>query len=371
MEIRLITSGEEELCNQFHNRIFKHDRTLLQWRWDFVLNNYRADSIPYAVAVDKGRIVGTQAFIPIRMIDREGVYWTAKSEETLVDPDYRGQRLFEKMYALLFDFAADHGFAHVWGFTPAIKAFERLNFTIPGKTEQIFMPFSTRSVPIFLDKGRTDRKAMVRNSLKMGAMYFGCAAAQSLSSIRFGVGRRRILQNLQIRTPDKPDPQMGEVCKRFIDKWGGTTIYRDHDYLQWRLFDNPYVKGIVRAIYNEDELCGWVAFALGDDGLGYLVDVMAAGNYGQHREEDIIGALLIEAVMGARNMGAVGIRGWHVNCHPFDRLILQVAKKTGFYHSKRGHSVVLYNCGAGEDRVSFKRFDDWYVSRIYTEGVLG
>ena len=109
MEKRLIAEGEEELCNNFHNRIDKRKRTTQQCKWDFVLNNYNKKPIPFTVVEDDGKIVGTQAFIPIRMIDKDGIYWTAKSEETLVDPDYRGNQLFEKMYSFLFDYAKEDG----------------------------------------------------------------------------------------------------------------------------------------------------------------------------------------------------------------------------------------------------------------------
>jgi len=118
MEVRLIAEGEEQLCNDFYNRIYGKNRTQQQWQWEFVDNTYDGTPIPYSVVNDNGRIAGTQAFIPIQLIDKDGPYWTAKSEETLVDPDYRGKRLFEKMYARLFDYAREHDFACIWGFTP-------------------------------------------------------------------------------------------------------------------------------------------------------------------------------------------------------------------------------------------------------------
>lgn len=147
MEIRLIRDNDIEACNALHNKFSPNPRTLEQWRWDFQSGLYESDQRPFAVVDDGGRIAGTQAFIPIPMIDHTGVFWTAKSEETLVDPDYRGQKLFDRMYDLLFEYARSHDLRYIWGFTPATKAFGKIGFQIPGMTEQILFPFRPRALP--------------------------------------------------------------------------------------------------------------------------------------------------------------------------------------------------------------------------------
>lgn len=370
MEIRLIAEGEEELCNNFHNRVYKKNRSMGQWRWEFVLNNYNKQTT-YAIAKDGNKLVGTQALIPIRMIDKDGVYWTAKSEETLVDPDYRGKQLFEKMYSLLFDYAREHEFASIWGFTPAINAFKRMEFSIPGKVEQIFIPFLNRSIPTMMSKASYGSPQSIKDKVRIAMFCLAGVPAQIISSLRITLNKKQAISNMDIRTWDSPDAQAGDLCQRFIQKWGGTTIYRDSVYLQWRLFDNPYVKSVVKALYKKNKLLGWIAYTMGDDGMGYLVDLMIADDDSGYTLEDLIKVLLLEAVIGCRNMGATGIRGWHANNHPFDKLICNVAKSIGFYHIKRGHAVVIFNCEAGKKRDSYNKFDDWFVSRIFTEGVLG
>jgi len=174
-----------------------------------------------------------------------------------------------------------------------------------------------------------------------------------------------------VQTIREFDQSAGEICSRFVQKWGGTTIYRNADYLQWRIFENPYVRSIVRGAYHKHELLGWVAFALGDDGMGYLVDIMVPGDNTQFEAKELIRILLLEAVIGSRNMGAYGIRGWHVNNHPFDQLVTRVGKQIGFYGIKKGHSFVLYNCQGLPQRPPAGSFDDWFITRIFTEGVYG
>ncbi|MDD4051607.1 MAG: GNAT family N-acetyltransferase, partial [candidate division Zixibacteria bacterium] len=254
MEIRLIAAGEEEICNAFHNQFHHQNRTVSQWRWEFASNSPSGAPIPYAVVNDGGKIVGTQAFIPIRMVDRRGIYWTAKSEETLVDPNYRGQGLFEKMYALLFKYAEEQNLTHIWGFSAAIKAFTRLGFTVPGVTQQLFIPFSTRSVAAVLAGEHGDDAEGGRSGMKTHALRMGGIAARMISAVRVGMTSRQVPAGLRIQTMDEPHPQCGDLCQRFIEQWGGTTIYRDADYMRWRLFENPYVRGIVRGIHDGDRL---------------------------------------------------------------------------------------------------------------------
>jgi hypothetical protein len=370
MEIRLIADGEEEACNNFFNRIYKTNRKIRQWKWEFSSNNYDKKPVPYAVALDNGNVIGTQAFIPIRMIDKDGIYWTAKSEQTLVDPNYRGKKIFEKMYDIFFDYAKKHDFAYIWGFTSAVKPLRRLDFVIPYNTSQLFIPFSNRSIRTILEKG-PGKKEGLKDKVIMTAIRLGAVVAKIASSMRIAASKKYLRGNFDIRTMDKPSDQMAGLCKRFINKWGGTTIYRDSQYMQWRVFDNPYVKSVVRGLYNQDELLGWVAFTLSDDGLGSVVDMMIPGDDSRYENSNLIKALLLEAVIGTRNMGASGIRAWHVNNHPFDNLIFKAAKKIGFYHIKKGNSTVIYNCEAAARRISYHKYDDWFISRIYTEGTSG
>lgn len=372
MKIRLITADEANTCNDFHNRIWKDRRTVEQWRWDFLPDQHGTAELPFAVADDDGRIVGTQAFIPIRMIDRDGVFWTAKSEETLVDPEYRGQKLFDTMYGLLFEYARRHHFAYIWGFTAATKAFLKLGFSTPGRTSQLFFPFSVKSVDRLVRSGGNGE-----STAKLALYRLGCALARIVSSTRLTFQRSMVagkgaMKDVEIRSESGAPKGAGELCRRFVQVWGGTTIYRDADYLRWRIFDNPHVKGTMRTLYYRGQLLGWVIYGLGDDGVGYLIDLMAVPDDNKAiRVEDVVRLLLKESIVGTRNMGAVAIRGWHVNNHPFDAILLKSAKSIGFLHLARGHMVVLYHTEGAERQPPDDGFNDWFVTRIFTEGVLG
>jgi hypothetical protein len=214
-------------------------------------------------------------------------------------------------------------------------------------------------------------------TMKEHAAQVACALAQSASRLRFSVTTRlspspRRSDAAEIRTLGVPPADCGEVCERFVSQWGGTTIYRDADYLRWRLFGNPWLKATVRGLYDAGQFRGWAAYGMADDGMGYLADLLVTTDESSTMSaEDMVVRLLADCVIGTRRMGAVGIRGWQVTPHPFDRLVARMAKRLGFYHIQRGGPAVVYSTSHGRRRNRNRQFQDWYVTRIFTEGLLG
>lgn len=370
----MIRNGEETKCNDFYNHMHGMNRSIDQWRWDFVPEIFEYSTLPFVVVEGEGKIVGTQALIPIRMIDEQGVFWTAKSEETILDPAYRGKRLFEQMYRLLFDYAEREKLAYIWGFTQATKPFGRLGFDIPCSASQVFLPLSGKVIPQML--GHKSASGFVQDVKSLMYIIAGAAAA-SYSGAKLSLGLRRLkrrqsLESLQIRNLSSPPGEAGELCQRFIKRFGGKTVYRDADYLRWRIFDNPYLKSIFRAVYDGDCLVGWVAFAITDQRIGQLVDLIAVDQPGgAYSARDIVRLLLGEAALALRNMGALALRGWSVNKHPFDQIVLEAARSLGFYHIKRGHAMVVYATPAAATRKDHEAPNNWFVTRIFTEGTQG
>jgi GNAT superfamily N-acetyltransferase len=143
IEIRLLQDDELYFANRFFNETYKTNRSDKDFTWEFL--NGPAGKALYVAAIDTAvtdrlKIVGIQCAIPLEMMCNDGtIILTAKSEDTLVDPAYRGQKLFERMYDLLFQASRDRGIKYIWGFTPAVKAFERIGFEIPFQASQALL----------------------------------------------------------------------------------------------------------------------------------------------------------------------------------------------------------------------------------------
>ncbi len=376
MRIRLAVAEDASACNDFFNRYYSEGRTLKQWRWEFCSSLHDDLMVPFVLVEDGGYIVGTQAMIPVPMVDDKGVFWTAKSEETLVDPHYRGKRLFARMYEVLFDYAKSNNILAIWGFTPAQRAFNKLGFCTPARTAQLFRPFSGRSMSALLhryfDQRHVARPLLVR---RIGSSLAGAGASKlssAICAVRSILDKRVAIEGFEIKTLTKPPMQAGDLCVSFVKQWGGATIYRNSEYLQWRVFDNPHIMGVLRAAYLYNQLIGWIIYSLDNDSMGYIVDVMAIdANVDDLTAEMVIKRLLIDAMESLQKAGAIGVRAWHVNDHPFSTLAAHLMKRMGFFFSKRGYQVVIYPQLECIDRESLRLFDGWFLSRIYTQGYLG
>src|ERR1035437_8870639 len=116
--------------NDFFNKIYSANRTIEQFYWEF--HNAPAGRAIYIIAEDDGKIIGTQCAIPIYLENSIGEkILSGKSEDTLVDPLYRGQNIFYKLYDVLFEKCLENKIKILWDFTTAYKPFKKMGFEIP------------------------------------------------------------------------------------------------------------------------------------------------------------------------------------------------------------------------------------------------
>lgn len=374
MEVRLIHESEIEECNALHNAYYGKSRTVAQWRWEFAQWRLPDGKIPYAIVRDAGRIVGTQALIPIRFIDTSGVFLTAKLEDTLIDPGCPGKNLFGSMYDLLFRVAREGGVQCIWGFTPARGVFTKVGFDFPAETSQLLFALSAGC---FLDNFTQQGSSPGRlKSLLYGAAGAAAVAGSGMRRLLHGGGKteRNLASGISIKALDEVPEEVTELSRSFAVRWSGVTIFRDTAYYRWRLRDNPYTPSNLLGAYAGDKLVGIVAFVLNRSRIGFIVDVITCSGPGAADEAlDLIitGMLLGEASRRLRTMGASCVRAWSVSDHPFDRLVREAANKQGFFHLRRGHGVVRYTRDATDCARLLNDFQQWYVTRLNTEGTDG
>ncbi len=137
--INYVVATEEDYksINDFYNRLHNSDRSIEQFRWEF--HNGPVMTGIYIIAKDteKDTVIGSQAVIPINLVTANGeIILSGKSEDTLVDPNYRGKRIFNNMYEMLFDECTKAGINYIWGFTTAKKPFLKMDFEIPWSHSQ-------------------------------------------------------------------------------------------------------------------------------------------------------------------------------------------------------------------------------------------
>lgn len=357
MQIDFLRDEDIEECNDFHNRAYGSNRSLAQWHWQF--DRLLGDKRPFIVAKEGGRVVGTQALMPITMLDSVSDIQTAKSEETLVDSSMRGKGVFQKMYEPLKLYALEHGVKAIWGFTPASKAFEGIGFQVPDRTSQLLLPMSIRAAAAFGDSVGAGMRRVAMSAV-IGASSFFSSARVALASDR--------CHGISLKILEQPPPEAGSLCREFVGGWGGTTVLRDQAYLKWRYYDNPALRATLLGAYRGDTLIGWVAYSLDESSIGYIVDAIVLYT---DEAPQILHALILQAVLTLRAAGALAIRSWRLNAHPFDQLISKVARQLGFYLLRRGEPVVLYLAPDLDPAASLAVWNNWFVTRAYTQGEVG
>ena len=373
--VRLATKADSEDCNALHNRAYGNSRSLDQWNWTFQNKLFPELELAFIVAEDGGKIIGTQALIPIQMIDKDGIYWSAKSEETLVDVNYRGQGLFEKMYSKAFEVSKMYNFQSIWGFTPARKAFLGVGFEILMDTSQLFKPLRLKCVNVLLNNDHNNSGLFGLKKIFKKILFLLIGAFSNIySNVRqfLSTLNKSRIKTIKLKDLSSAPAQAKNLIIDFISQWGGATIYRDQQYLKWRIFDNPFIKSNMTGAYIDGELVGYCAFAIGDNEMGYIIDIIAVEpKDSKVTSRNVVHKLLSTASSRLSDMGACGIRGWKITNHKFDKLVAEEAKKLGYININRGTAVVLHKSYETNCHRKTIEFKNWSVSRIYTEGRNG
>src|SRR5882724_6335270 len=152
IQISLLDFSDSKAVTEFYN-IFhpKKGRDEVKFNWEFKNSPYQESVYVIAKDTQSGKIVGSQAAIPLELIDGNGIaILTAKSEDTIVHPDYRGQNIFDNMYKLLLEECANRKIKVVWGFTTAKKPFTKLGFETPYSISQSLAVFGIFSSAKYL-----------------------------------------------------------------------------------------------------------------------------------------------------------------------------------------------------------------------------
>ena len=247
--IRLMRDGEEATVNEVYNNAYGNIRPLENFLWEFAQGPDGKAIYVLAEDIDKegNRIIGTQAAIPLYLVSGEGKkILTAKSEDTYVNPAYRGQKLFERMYELLFDECKKSGIHYIWGFTYARKPFLKLGFEIPFDTVQ-----GVRVIrPIMAFRYLSSLNPT--NNLFDKVKILGACILSNIKRIWYNLLNRSTL-DVSLSS---------EIVPNNIWKTNGSQYWNidmTREYIQWRIKDNPYrnsytgffKEGISSCIFNK------------------------------------------------------------------------------------------------------------------------
>lgn len=356
VSITLLHPSKVSDVNEFYNSIYHTSRTDDEFRWEFY--SAPAGNAIYIIAVDDDtqKVVGIQSAIPITLItsDQQTVS-SAKSEDTLVHPDYRGLKIFERMYELLFEECIKVGIEYIWGFTNAKKPFIRLGFAIPYEHSQSLLVLKT--MPSF----RYLSSLNEQNNLVSTTKIFGLSLLGRMRAIR--LKKKHVqLSEYDVSIIDSKSSIHAALPKSSIGN--GFTIQQDATYIDWRIKDNPYHQVVFQVVYKSgDEIVGNSYFNLHKDGVWYLIDDKYARSVSTEKRSILLNNS-INLLLQHHTVGL--IRTWDFTHNQVGLEEIDVRMNCGFYHLDRGMAFVWKPLFES----STLNPNDFILTRLASQGVI-
>lgn len=336
--------------NEFYNRIYNRTRTMEEFRWNF--HDCPFGKSIYAIAEDDGNIIGTNAVIPIELITSDGsIILSGKSEDTLVDPGYRGQGVFPKIYDLLFEHCDQKGISVIWGFTDKLKAFKRVGFSHPFSLEQDIIVHDVSKSYAYLSASRTSRSVVDKAKLQ------GFCA---LSKVKFGSKSSTLPEGISI----KREGAIADVEDVLTQNLNGTealfAIRQTTLFQAWRIYSNPYYHEVHSYnVYSKNEIAGVVTIHSTIEKVAQLIHSTLHPQLSIEESSAILRAIINDLF----SKGIIMIRTWTFEMNELNKKEGDVFKKSGFTHVKSGLGFIWKVL---DD--SLLRPEDFFLSNIASQG---
>ena len=327
---RRALEGDYQSINDFYNRIYQRDRSIEEFRWEF--HDSPAGPSVYVIALDGNKVVGTNCVIPIDMVHSDGrKILSGKSEDTLVDPTYRGKRIFANIYEKLIQECRKAGVEVIWGFTPVEKAFKKIGFDIPFANSQ--------SLAVIYVGGAFDYlvKLNPKNKVKDKLKIFGLVV---MSRLKMALGTGAKESSLDLVRIESP-MGIADWIKSELDMLNGSmAIDQTGEYQNWRYSSNPHLHDPHYLRITQDQQCiGQAILNITKDKVAYISEVKFSKEVGDSIRIKVLRGL----VTYAKSKGAVLLRNWNFSNNAVSLSKLNNEEKAGFVILDRGSHFVWMN----------------------------
>jgi hypothetical protein len=352
---RLATEDDYKNINDFYNCIYKSNRTLEQFYWEF--HNCPFGKSIYVIAEDGQRIVGTNCVIPIKLINSNNeITLTGKSEDTLVDPNYRGQNIFNNIYDFLFAKSKEHDIKVIWGYTSAKKPFKKLGFSVPFDHQQSLIVNHIWESYKYLSSLNS------KNGFSQKAQIFALCA---FSKLKF------IINYLSIQQPDykvTEDKVIVDQVDSLIERSASDCndsfyILQNQEFQQWRIYQNPnYHKVHTFGFYDKKErLIAVIVLNSHQNAVAYIIQSTFDKSL-TSRDRVLILKWVVNKIF---SLGISIIRNWHFNTNKLNKNEIDIYQKANFISLKKGIGFVWKEI----DSTNLNP-NNFYLSRVSTQGVI-
>ena len=319
---RKFTEQDARELNDSYNRFTGRSRTLEAFEWEWLNTPEGWGSMWLLEDTDTGKIVGHHGLIPIRFSYFGKSILTGKTENTHLHPPYAAKGVYYPFEVGFIEEARDR-FDLLYttqgsGAPGRIRL--KLGYVIAGHYAH-YMKVTRRA---HLDKQLATmiRKRVRRQfaaSLLAGVSRVVSVLLMPLFSRRGPIDRTVKLEQIADIAPIARE--LDEFWERNKGSFG-ITADRNSRYLKWRIFDNPNVRHEFLLARKHRKVVGYVITKSGGEGVGAVVDLVAAEN-----DARIFNTILDGAV---RRLEERGIRAIHFVTLSSDSFLNKALRRNGF-----------------------------------------
>ena len=357
LKIREYRRGDEYGILSLQEEYGEKKKALEEWRWKF-RNGPCGPSI-FGVIEDKGEIVGTQALTPVMLCFGGRNILGAMSEWTLLRSEYRGKGLFKKLYNKCFNIALEKNIKLIWGFTGAVKAFAGYGFSFYTNQKELL---------IFIDKPEI-RPSSLSQVPPYLARYLIYSILKSNQPLLKSNQRNQVDSRFQVLSFDRANQKFDDFWQKWSNKKKFYTIVHSSDYLNWRLFDNPYMTYKILAAVKNDVIYGYIV--LGDNYTRWEQKNIKYGTFsnllvlnGKWRK-DVIRTLVHHAFEYFRSKGISMVHYFCLGKTSEIQEYLNPLCKSAISWSTP--PIVMKSLVEESLPATIYNFDNWFMTRIFLE----
>ncbi len=262
---RFYSEGMEKDILEMLDIVYSPFHNLEYWIWKYKKNpgGFFKDLI--CVADSDGKVVGQYALIPVRIKVGKELNLASQSVDTATHPDYRRQKMFEKLANMVYDNAAKNGMAITYGFAgegPSYWGFIK-------KLGWYHICFLTEMFTI------VDNEKVMERKLKSKKYELKRLISLVLSHKR----KNKLLPvaGLKVTQIKMFDERLNNFWEK-ISCEHDIIVARDLKYMQWRL-SNPEAKYVIYCAEMNGEIVGYTILrCVINNGkkVGYIADVIAS-----------------------------------------------------------------------------------------------
>jgi Acetyltransferase (GNAT) domain len=320
----------------FYNEVYQVQRTRQNFDW---LMAGPAGKTVYVVARDTkngNQIVGLQCAIPIFMANNVGKkVLTAKSDDTLVHPAYRGRKIFKYMYELLFDMCQKAEIEYIWGFTEAEEPFKAVGFDTPYPICKSYFMVSVRAA----------FKNIISTNPNDKSHHFRALSFVLLANIK-SIKHFFLIKKLTKFSIDSVWINDLETLLRSHYNTHQDLFFipfKEQNYLEWRILKAPSTDRF-RAFTLRDMdkiLRGYIVFSIDMDNVAQLMFEL----YDEKLCEADILSFLAYSIKCVSDEKVAMIKTWNFDTNACNKKAMSRHSKVGFWHIRRGMSLVWKKLG--------------------------